>query len=1578
MADAKDYLELWRERYSFPSYIGDNFRLSEDGTIVLDNEEEWSEAQRILLQGSAVGTSKNSYLDPKPLFNKLGEIYTNIINSSFASARTDSIKMNRNNMDYTNGSGLLVDQTPIYPFFCFLYNTPENVSSKEVYNDWYNENVVIDIITAISDNNINTNNIPNIITIDSKLLEDKHFPSFTKVEAVTLGDYLHYYTDWYTNYKNTFCELFNTSSDTPEDFWNKHWYQIISIKSDTLEQEIFYLPNEKFVEQFRLFKKKMLNKVRGLQLLMPQYHRRVEVEDLDENFWVISIILDAVVNALWGPYGLIDVVRQLILKVTQIEDFLGLDKLTGIELLHSGSDDMYFDMYSRFTLSGLELKLKTQNGERIIKNIFKGQSDTTDRKSTTDAYNSREELFAGIQFNEITPVENDLGSTGLYDSDLISSNSNVNLSNGKAGYLSLSTVIDAINNRITSDGNNKLSVTYDYSIGDGQDFFSCLDITPDGTLTPNDLKQISEDIIGDFSNLTQYELSRLVKYQNAKEFLISEFNADNKSEYWQNIFTKFGIETVEDIEKLFITKKGTMTFSAEELDANGDNILSDKEWVAYANGQLKEIQNFIKNLYENSSDITNNGKTYRDVSSLLQDGETTSINTLYNMYNILEAYFYRDNSINSNDNSNTDNIEEPYYIHIIEKKEISENYNDSFIACYQDKTNPTYGRLKIFAHATKYYNDYDSTSTSDSINLLGSFAFKIQEGEIPKPSELPVEVHISKNATYNPFDKIEEAIKALENSTYTKYYKNDDTTSIPRSSEDIQNAIRYNKNVLEALKQNFNVKTYKMNFSPYNKMGVSPLEDIYTYNEFTAKLIAQYIAAKSVTTLQYKSLVDEIDSNYTFYKYYFDTSEMDLNISENANLGISVYDCSKIITYLNSTNDALYFKNMKMLRKSIEANRVIIEEDSYSVIDKFTNLLNKYKQGNLKSKELLTDTYTVDNIKDILFTKKYEGSSTISKLVDICVPNQLLLELITSMATPVRIVKGTEITGSDAGYILNSIATHDYKLYGNILIFLYDEDYYELRAKIGDTKYYDKYDKGDKKVVAYKPQDGSEKVGLYVKAKDCFYGTEQPLIKYDLFYDINSNSVEENKDNTYALFVPRKDLINGEIIQLRLTEKGHNKKMLDFTVLDKDYGFNTFRDPANPQKGETYSKLFLSLHNCFANIPAQYNFRTTLFFDSTTPEDTGTTEGRPFKNVNDWFCNGIECQYFKPNMIKEGEDTKIGTNQVLRTDLQIKASMLAKKDPFNDNSFVFEEGPYDDPKTTEVYYTFSRRQAYCAAQRHNLLFYASPATLDGDMFIHSPLQFLQTPSTRSSETIQPTRWSPIPERGAVDVMSNKGDTCSIADVKNMLYKNSLTSEKRPLIVDTIWGSRYVDDYVKNKKMQYIVIEREPGARHNQYGPNCIGFSQSKGYLHANNGTQITSLNEKPHWFKGCKITWYQKDGTEIKYNEDNYFPPANAKYGVVDLTKFGNIDNEGDAVKFANNYMIRFYSSNLNHAQPPKNENEYDLKDRMAKEFSAEIVINEDKKTITRRPIFRMAYFFGEDESGKSSIKTGEINQESE
>lgn len=37
---------------------------------------------------------------------------------------------------------------------------------------------------------------------------------------------------------------------------------------------------------------------------MPQYARRVEVEDLDKNFWVIGQVLDALAQGLLGPNGI--------------------------------------------------------------------------------------------------------------------------------------------------------------------------------------------------------------------------------------------------------------------------------------------------------------------------------------------------------------------------------------------------------------------------------------------------------------------------------------------------------------------------------------------------------------------------------------------------------------------------------------------------------------------------------------------------------------------------------------------------------------------------------------------------------------------------------------------------------------------------------------------------------------------------------------------------------------------------------------------------------------------------------------------------------------------------------------------------------------------------------------------------------------------------------------------------------------------------------------------------------------------------------------------------------------------------
>ena len=117
----------------------------------------------------------------------------------------------------------------------------------------------------------------------------------------------------------------------------------------------------------------------------------------------------------------------------------------------------------------------------------------------------------------------------------------------------------------------------------------------------------------------------------------------------------------------------------------------------------------------------------------------------------------------------------------------------------------------------------------------------------------------------------------------------------------------------------------------------------------------------------------------------------------------------------------------------------------------------------------------------------------------------------------------------------------------NILIFLYDEDYYKIHSE---------------------GQEGTDEhaknTGLYVAVTDGFYTTSQPVIKYHL---------DNKADTTHLLFVPRADLIGGEIIELRLTEKGVNKEILDLSKLTKN-GFETMKT--------TNSRLFLSLHNSFA------------------------------------------------------------------------------------------------------------------------------------------------------------------------------------------------------------------------------------------------------------------------------------------------------------------------------------------------------------------------------------------------------------
>ena len=1394
MADAKDYLELWRERYSFPNYITGNDYLTENGNAVPGTNAGWSAAQKLLLNGNAIGTPDGHYLNPIPLFNRLDHIYSDIVKKGFMSARSDSIKMNVKNMDYTNGSSDTVKTAPRYPFFNFYGYDLDNIENEIFYSGQEGINGIylaqfFPLIRDYEEGRVNgrvTYTIPKSYAEKTKTQTNKTILS--EIERF-----------------NGIYELWNESEELEllaerfkkdkNDLWIR--FNIVDEVADSTVT--YYGPSNEMLVLYVLYCNYLAETFFGLQLLMPQYKRRVEVEDLNKNFWVISTILDAVVNTLWGPYGLIDVVRQLIAKVTQIEDFLGLNSLTGIELLYNGDNELYFDMYSRFLLSGLELKLKTQSGERVIKNIFKSHSELSDRKSTTDVYESREELFEATQFAEITSVESDYQFTGLYDSDLICSDDEVNIT-GKQGYLSLSTVIDAINNAIVSDkGVGFGSINYD--IGPAyRDFFGNLDITPDGTLSPTDYERIIADnrSVSNGATLTPEQVKRFKKYASAKKYLEELVNKTNKKSDEIELLNNLKIKNLDDINKYFTSIKVLVDTSIDTIDTDENGAIDTKEFLNYANDQIKQIKDFFNNLIQ-TFDILE-GDTVDNIEGLVYD-RNIIISTVISSKS---SYDINNKGLKST---------------LTTLQELSEYLNR-----YYTSKNKEY--LDVFV--------VDQKSTGENPTCIGAI-IKIQK-----------------------------------------------TKGIPSDIPDNRYIIPINE---------------------FDDVGVLPTEDIYTYSLYGATVIANLVLPTEDSEFDIW-----FNRHKTLGKQFFDVTDKE---NDAAGTGkVNIYDAIEISkSLLSEYNNAEYFAQIKKLMTLIDNDDA--SNENTACVGSLAELANINKKHKNPFPTGVVNESLKTKIKNYFFVKKYDGNpESVKMIAEICCPNLYMLIEIAKMAQPIRDRKGYEIKAGDKQAIINTITKTNYQLHDNILIFLYDKDYYKIQ-----------YDKEE-------TATNSGEAGLYVDVTDGFYKTNQPVIKYHL---------NKKKETTHFLFIPRTDLIGGEIIELRLTEKGVNKEILDLSKLT-DEGFT--------QMKTTNSRLFLSLHNSFADIPAQYNHRTTLFFKDTVPEDISTLghTDNPFKDINSWFCNGIECQYFKPTMKKVNEDTVLSSQQTKLVDLIIKASMICKAENINDNSFIFEEGPTESKLNNETFYSFARKMAFGAAQRHNLVFYSSPATHDGDMFVHSPSQLLLSPSLRGDESIQPPYWVSDSEYAKriypYDVMDDAGDTCKLADITSMLYKNSLTKEKTPLVIDAIWGMRDVDNYIKPKKIKYIIIEREPGSRNNTYGPTSIGFSHSSGYLHSGNG--LTSLGESSHYTEYLQIQWYTSKGMPVN-NSGHNFPPANAKYGVINLERLAK-EKGTSALQFAQTFMIRFYSSDI-------------TKQKTQDEFITKI----DGQTVYRRPIFKMAYFLGED-----------------
>ena len=1375
MADAKDYLELWRERYSFPNYITGHDYLTENGNAVPGTNAGWSAAQKLLLNGNAIGTPDGHYLNPIPLFNRLDHIYSDIVKKGFMSARSDSIKMNVKNMDYTNGSSDTVKTAPRYPFFNFYGYDLDNIENEIFYSGQEGINGTylaqfFPLIRDYEDGRVNgrvTYTIPKSYTEKTKTQTNKTILS--EIERF-----------------NGIYELWNESEELEllaerfkkdkNDLWVR--YNIVDEVADSTVT--YYGPSNEMLILYVLYCNYLAETFFGLQLLMPQYKRRVEVEDLNKNFWVISTILDAVVNTLWGPYGLIDVVRQLIAKVTQIEDFLGLNSLTGIELLYNGDNELYFDMYSRFLLSGLELKLKTQSGERVIKNIFKSHSELSDRKSTTDVYESREELFEATQFTEITSVESGYQFTGLYDSDLICSDDKIKISE-KPTYISLSTVIDAINNAIVEDEVGFGSVNYDISPA-YRKFFGKLDITPDGTLSPTDYEMIAADnqSVSTGATLTPEQSERFNKYTLAKEYLEELVNKTDKTSDEIELLNNLKIVSINDVGKYFTSKQILLDTSIDAIDSDGSGTINTEEYLAYANGQINKIKNYLNDLIQ----TCNQQKTVDDLDA------------------------------------NSLTLEFPVSLG---QTEYADGLRNS---------------LQTEQELAEYLNYYYT-------NKKGAYIY----------------------------------------------------IGVTINSEENKIILKKVKNIGE-----LGGCDYRIPIHGFDKIEMLPSEDIYSYSLYSCIIIA-------------KSVLSNNEIQQWFEKHE-DLGKEFFNIDtrgQSAN-SVDVYDAIEIArSLLPKYYNAKTFKQVRNLISRIDKDDALNEETA--CVGDLADLVNRAKNNEALSTTVVNE-YTKNKIKEYLFVKKYDGDPKTVKMVsEICCPNLYMLIEIAKLAQPTRDREGYEITSTHSQGLIKTITETNYQLHDNILIFLYDEDYYRIHSEGQEGT-----------------EEHSKNTGLYVAVTDGFYTTSQPVIKYHL---------DNKADTTHLLFVPRADLIGGEIIELRLTEKGVNKEILDLSKLTKN-GFETMKT--------TNSRLFLSLHNSFADIPAQYNHRTTLFFKDTVPEDIKSLgrDGNPFKDINSWFCNGIECQYFKPTTKKVNENTVLSSKQTKLVNLRIKASMICKAENIHDNSFIFEEGPTESKVNNETFYSFARKMAFGAAQRNNLVFYSSPATHDGDMFVHHPSQMLLSPSLRGDESIQGPYWVSDSEyakkTSPYDVMSNAGETCKLADITSMLYKNSLPKEKTPLVIDAIWGMRDVDNYIKPKKIKYIIIEREPGSRNNTYGPTSIGFSHSSGYLHSGNG--LTSLGDYDHYTNSLQVQWYTSEGKPVS-NRGGNFPPANAKYGVINFEQFAK-EEGSSALQFAQTFMIRFYSSDITNKNTQK-----------------EFITTVGGQTVYRRPIFKMAYFLGEDMTEK-------------
>lgn len=1734
----RDYLEQWRDLYSYPNYITDNQYLTESGKASLDNENDWNVSQEKLVLGSAVGTAANFYLDPNPLFNKVGDIYSSIITKvfgntsidSFISARTDAIKMNLRNMDYTNGKNSIeIESQPPLEFFCFYEDveTAEQIFKKE---NALRLSADLAKINGISEKDAEGNKIIFY-----------RYSDFCK-KVVFWGEKWAIHLDELVEYIKENNLLPGTTGSDNSESYKSLITDNIYIQDEEGNLKHYIIPSIRMSALLSRIVSKMLGTQTGLQLLMPQYHRRVEVEDLNKNFWVISLLLDAVVNALWGPYGLIDVVRQLILKVEQMKEFLGLDGIKNIELLHYGNNDLYFDMYSRFTLPGLQLKLITDSGERIIKDIFRGHSKNVDRRTingetTTNGSVSVPELFEEITeemyntsyFNNTDEgiVElwgaNNQNFTGLFDSDLVRSIKAFNVSSENANeeykdwtgdtYASLSSVIDAINNKIVGDKNSFTGYTYDKRQRD-RDFFEILDPKiGDGRLTTKEYSILEQDINTDFSEvvLIPDQIERFKKYNESYNYLkkfdttpeeISSTDTDIIGSYY----------TDEEENKKYCPTN----FEGKDLKDLYSEVYSIvpymegvDDYKEFLNGQLDDIYNHLEVTYNAHKKQNKEGiaeiKTNNDGKNIFEIYETLgsqydNIRRMGKLENLDNPKFYTvlyvpEQHLYDKDvliaegilNKETFNTPVPTFNKLIgtEVKAIDALYSPfekpedaiayhltisslsvnaeidlgTFPITTPDEKTDKYVvpgsayRLILNAFARNFGIPFDivqkfspdhSGFSSDTIeglkqDILEAILSKTPEEETksfnegikeqlleiginePESKQIKITYGSEVTTTKTFFSSVRYAAKIAK----TTIGENVTTGDITDQLFNLFN-MGVNKNTGIQDKYNDKLNEFLGDFQRvFNNISIDiPFEDsvltlktperIFIINEERVsnamrdnieeiiidditsglenltpedkkKLVAKCVLpaiydlpfkihhleslqmiendriplyGATVTSLLASDLAKKSDSDKQTMKNYKFTNgdnavDFFFDIAESDKSSIDVRDCAAIARFAKTGGNYEYWEKMIEIEKYIDdnygSNNPPIQINGVGI----------FLEDFFKAFGVPETVDSKDKLKNYLFTYIDNPQKNLTALAKYYIPTNQFLNLLQE-------IDDSQKEGVDWSLeyqkqaLLNSVKEQEYGIYDNILIYLFDQDYYSLKAD---------YTGSDNENYHFP--------SLYVRNTDMFFSdVSNPLIPGRTF--LNSNT---NNSYTIPLFVPRKDLIGGEIIEMRLSGNYNNRKRLDF---DAAVNYMLRREGQDVPKLIDGSRLTFKFYNSFADNLGQYNYRTALFFKDTSEAFEHTDEFK-ITSINDIFMQGIQTTYFKPSLYKEfNKKTAVTKAQLLPKDLKLCASMIASNSEYIDNSYELTVGlnntlpmsdPDDDNYANSVgpkpksCYLFERKQAYCSAVRNNLIFYSSPSTNEHGQFIHSPLLALTSPNKFTpSTTIQTAE---INSKGITslanendrvkkipyDVMGKTGDKCTLVGIKDMLYRNAY--EQIPPTIELCWGRRDVNDYIKTKKLKYIVIEREKGDRHKYYAPTCAGISISEGFLHDYNCKGLTSAFESAHY--NHPIVWYDENGKNLGYYDNldskatSYPCPSRAVYGVIDLSK-SNID-----ISKGSTFLVRFYNSNP--AVFEKNKSKCEPWTR--EEFTYYNPNSGDDKTlITRRPIIQRVYFLGESNLG--------------